>query len=315
MKLLSFLLPLFLCSCITLNMFEDRKPALEEYTVRGIGQSKIALISVSGAISNKGVKGFVTNEPGMVQSLISQLRLAANDPEVRAVMIKVNSPGGTVTASDVMYHEIMRFKEATKKRVYVMAMDQALSGGYYLALAADEIYAHPTSLVGSVGVIFMSPKVYGLMDKIGVDFQIYKSGKNKDIGSPFRKASKEENQVFQKMIDITAERFWGLVEKNRKISKSNMKMIKTARIFDPESAKKMGMIDGIMYLEKAVEKAARQMGILNSYRVVSYRHSQEFNDNLYNTRGVVNPSLNPLPKLKAPLSGLLYMDPAFIFSE
>ena len=193
MKLLSFLLPLFLCSCITLNMFEDRKPALEEYTVRGIGQSKIALISVSGAISNKGVKGFVTNEPGMVQSLISQLRLAANDPEVRAVMIKVNSPGGTVTASDVMYHEIMRFKEATKKRVYVMAMDQVLSGGYYLALAADEIYAHPTSLVGSVGVIFMSPKVYGLMDKIGVDFQIYKSGKNKDIGSPFRKASKEEN--------------------------------------------------------------------------------------------------------------------------
>ena len=85
-----------------------------------------------------------------------------------------------------------------------------------------------------------------------------------------------------------------------------MKLIKTARIFDPESAKKLGMIDGIMYLEKAVEKAARQMGILNSYRVVSYRHSKEFNDNLYNTRGVVNPNFNPLPKLKLPLSGLLY---------
>ena len=90
----------------------------------------------------KVLKVFVTNEPGMVQSLISQLRLAANDPEVKAVMIKVNSPGGTVTASDVMYHEIMRFKEATGKRVYVMAMDQALSGGYYLALAADQIYRH-----------------------------------------------------------------------------------------------------------------------------------------------------------------------------
>lgn len=315
MKVLSFLLPLFLCSCITLNMFEDRKPSLEEYSVRGFGRSKIALISVNGAISNKSVKGFITNEPGMVQSLISQLRLAAKDPEVRAVMIKVNSPGGTVTASDVMYHEIMRFKEATKKRVYIMAMDQALSGGYYIALAGDEIYAHPTSMLGSVGVVFMSPKLYGLMDKLGVNFQIYKSGKNKDIGSPFRKATKEEDKVFQNMIDITAERFWGLVEKNREISKDDMKVIKTARIFDSKAAKKLGMIDGIMYLEKAIEKAARQMGILNSYRVVAYRHSQEFNDNLYNTRGVANPSLSPLPRLKAPLSGLLYMDPAFIFTE
>ena len=315
MKFLSILLPFFLCSCITLNLFEDRKPALEEFTVKGAGKSKIALISINGTISNKSAKNLLAAEPGMVQSLISQLRLAARDPAVRGVMIKVNSPGGTVTSSDIMYHEIMRFKEMTKKRVYIMAMDQALSGGYYIALAGDQIYAHPTSMLGSVGVVFMSPKFYGLMDKLGVDFQIYKSGRNKDIGSPFRKATKEENGIFQAMIDSAAERFWGLVEKNRDVSQVDMKTIKTARIFDADTAKRMKMIDGVMYLEKAVEKAARQLDILNSYRVVAYRYSREYNDNLYSDRGVRATNLNPLPKLKTPPSGLLYMDPAFIFTK
>ena len=90
----------------------------------------------------------------MIQSLISQLQLAARDPAVRGVMIKVNSPGGTVTSSDIMYHEIMRFKEMTKKEVYIMAMDQALSGGYYIALAGDQIYAHPTSIAWILSTLF-----------------------------------------------------------------------------------------------------------------------------------------------------------------
>ena len=117
MKLLPILCSLFMCSCITLNLFEDRKPALEEYTVRGNGVNKIALISINGTITNNNIKGFLSSQPGMVQSFISQLRLAANDPMVKAVVIKVNSPGGTVTSSDIMYHEIQRFKEVTKKRV------------------------------------------------------------------------------------------------------------------------------------------------------------------------------------------------------
>ena len=220
------------------------------------------------------VKRLFMTAPGMVQSLISQLRLAAKDPQVRAVIIKVNSPGGTVTASDIMYHEIKRFRELTNKRVIVMGMDQVLSGGYYISLAADKIYSHPTSLIGSVGVVFMSPKIYGLLDKIGVDFKLYKSGRNKDIGSPFRKATKEEDKVFQDMINASARRFWGLVTKNRKISDKKMELVKTARVFDPKTAKDLGLIDGIMYLEEAVEKTARQSGIIKNYRVVTYRHSK-----------------------------------------
>ena len=258
MNLLVMFFSIFMSSCLTLNLFEDRNPSLTEYTVKGSGINKIALINISGSIENKSKKDMFTNSPGKVQSLVSQLRLAANDPLVRAVFIKLDSPGGSVTASDIMYHEIQRFKKLTNKRVVVMGMDRILSGGYYMALAADRIYTHPTTMVGSVGVVFMSPKVYGLLDKVGVDYQVYKSGRNKDIGSPFRKATKEEDEVFQNMIDSSAKRFWSLVKTNRKISEDNMKLVKTARIFDPQDAKTMGLIDGVMYLDEAIAKTAKE---------------------------------------------------------
>ena len=106
--------------------------------------------------------------PSQVQEVVSRLRRAEKDEEVKAVLLEINSPGGSITASDILYHEIMDFKERTGARVVAALMDVAASGGYYIALPADRIIAHPTTITGSVGVILVQPKVTGLMDKLGL---------------------------------------------------------------------------------------------------------------------------------------------------
>ena len=142
---------------------------------------------------------------------------------MKAILLKVASPGGTVTASDLLYHEIMAFKERKKIKIIVMMMSTAASGGYYVSLPADVIYAHPTTITGSIGVIFMRPTVTTLMDKIGVTVEINKTGKNKDMGSPYRTASPDEKEMFSGLIDKMGKRFLTLVSQHRKIDQSQLR--------------------------------------------------------------------------------------------
>jgi protease-4 len=127
----------------------------------------------------------------MVQEFVSQLRLAEKDKKIKALLLKIDSPGGSVIASDIVYNEILAFKKRTGAKVVVAMMGVAASGGYYISLPADTIVAHPATITGSIGVIFFRPKVTGLMGKIGVGVEVNKSGKNKDIGSPFRQTTAE----------------------------------------------------------------------------------------------------------------------------
>ena len=236
------------CSIPRIKLFTDAADPLKEYTLEGSGSEKILLISVQGTISDMPQKGLVRSMPSMVQQIVSQLKKAEKDNRIRAVLFKINSPGGTIVASDVLYHEISSYQDKTGAKIVVSMMDVAASGAYYISLPADMIMAHPTTITGSVGVIFLRPKVRALMDKIGLGVDVIKFGKNKDMGSPFRDSTEEEQKIMQKAVNDFGERFIRLVQKHRKLQEQAMGEVSTARVLTADEALKWGLVDKIGYL-------------------------------------------------------------------
>jgi len=270
------------CQAPKIRLFPSAADPLEEYTLAGTEKGKVLVISIRGTISDAPKRRFLCTRPSMVQEVVSQLRKAEEDPEVRAVILKVNSPGGSVTASDILYNEILTFKQKTKAKVVVAMMSVAASGGYYISLPADYILAHPTSVTGSVGVLFLRPDVAGLMDKIGVGVEVSKTGRNKDMGSPFRKATAEEKQIIEDLIDQLGKRFLDRIAEHRQIDTDNLKAISTARIFLADDALKLGMVDSIGYLAEAVNQAKKLAGLPQDAKIVVYRRTEYPDANLYN---------------------------------
>jgi protease-4 len=214
---------------------------------------------------------------------VSQLRKAEKSKEIKAVILKIDSPGGSVTASDMLYHEIVKFKERSGAKIIAVFMGVAASGGYYIALPADFILAHPTSISGSIGVVFLRPNVSRLMGRIGLEIDVDKSGKNKDMGSPFRKATGEEQEIVQNLIDDLARRFLDLVVVHRKLTEDARADISSARIYIAGDALRLGLVDQIGYLDDAILKAAGLAGMEEDTKVVVYRRTEFHDDNLYNT--------------------------------
>lgn len=282
--IIAVVIVLFLVGCQStkIRLFPSAADPLEEFTLEGKEKGKVLVISIRGTISDNPKKRFLSTRPSMVQEVVSQLRKAEQDPEVRAVILKVNSPGGSVTASDILYHEIMAFKQKTKAKVVVAMMNVAASGGYYISLPADYILAHPTSVTGSVGVLFLRPDVAGLMDKIGVGVEVSKTGHNKDMGSPFRPATNEEKQIIQDLIDRLGNRFLDRIAEHRKIDTDTLTAISTARIFLADDALKLGMVDSIGYLNDAVSEAKKLADLPQDAKIVVYRRTEYPDDNLYN---------------------------------
>ena len=189
------------CSAPRLNILDTTPNPLQEYTLEGTGKDKILIIPVNGMISDSPKQDLFMTKPSLVEQVVVQLNKARSDSQIKAVLLKVNSSGGTITASDLLYHEIASYKAKTGNKIAVIMMDLAASGAYYISLPADMIMAHPTTITGSVGVIFMRPKAVGLMNKIGLGVEINKYGKNKDMGSPFRESNDEEKALMQNTVD------------------------------------------------------------------------------------------------------------------
>lgn len=271
------------CGTAKFSLFPDASDPLAEYTLQGSGRDRILVVPVQGTIADTPKKGFVHSRPSQVQEVVSRLRKAEKDDKVKAVILQVNSPGGTVTASDMLYHEINRFRERTGRPVVAAMMGTATSGAYYISLPADYIMAHPTTVTGSTGVIFLRPKVGGLIEKIGIDVEVAKSGRLKDMGSPFRPDTEEEREILQEMIDEFARRFLDLVATHRKPGDAAMAEISTARVFLAGDALKLGMIDGIGYLDDALARARELASLEEDARVVVYRRHESPDDTLYNT--------------------------------
>lgn len=289
---------LLVCSgCIKpkITLFPDSTEPLKERTLQGKGKEKILIIPISGFISDNPKGLPLARRQSVVQEVTAHLNKAKKDKNVKAVILKIDSPGGSVTASDLLYHELTQFKEKSGDKVVAVMMGVAASGGYYISLPADFVLAHPTTVTGSVGVVFLRPNVSGLMNKIGVEIETDKSGKNKDMGSPFRKATKEEEQMMQGLIDDMAGRFLGLVEKHRRLSPEAKANIATARVYGADEALRIGLVDQVGYLDDAIRKAANLAGIPEDSKVVVYRRTKFPDDNLYNSS--TNKSETPEIKL------------------
>ena len=270
------------CAAPKLKLFQDGTEPLKESTLQGKAKEKILLIPIRGVISDAPRKEFLRPRPSIVQEIVSQLQLAEKDKNIRAILLKVNSPGGTATASDILYKELLAYKNRKKAKIIVVMMDVAASGGYYLSLPADHIVAHPTTITGSVGAVFIYPKLNGLMDKIGLKVEVSKSGKNKDMGSPFRETTSEERELLQQLTDTIGKRFLNLVVQHRNLDSNVIDTVATARVFTAKEALDLGLIDEIGYLTDGIRKAKTLAGLPEDTKVVVYRRSKYPDDNLYN---------------------------------
>jgi protease-4 len=287
--IVSMLTLLFLvagCGGLKINIgTESRKEPLKEFTLEGKEKGKVLIVPIRGFLSDSPRKGFLRERASIVEEVVSQLRMAEKDEEIRAVLLEINSPGGSTTASDILYHEIVAFKERTKTKIVAALMDVATSGGYYIALPADRVVAHPTTITGSVGVIFVVPKVNGLMNKLGLAVEVNKSGSEKDIGSPFRPSTPEEQRILQELTDNLGKRFLSLVAKHRPIDSKDLINVSTARIYLAQEAMQLKLIDNIGYLNNALSEAKALAGLSKEAKIVVYRRSEYPNDNIYNTSG------------------------------
>jgi len=266
-----------------ITLFPDGTEPLKEYVLQGTEKEKILIIPINGFISDSHRDLPFHRKSSMVQEIVSQLNLAAKDKDLKAVILKIDSPGGTVTASDMLYHEIIRFRQRSGARVVAITMGVAASGGYYIALPADYIFAHPTSITGSIGVVFLRPNVSGLMSKIGLEMGIEKSGKNKDMGSPFRRPTEEEQEIVQDLIDDLAGRFLTLVVSHRKLDDQARTSISSARIYTAPDALRLGLVDQIGYMDDAIRKTTSIAGLSEGARVIVYRRTEYPDDNVYGT--------------------------------
>ena len=309
------------CSAPRVNIFDTTPDPLREFTLEGKGKEKILIIPVQGMITDSPQEGLFSAKPSLVEQVVVQLNKAQSDPQIKAILLKVNSSGGTITASDLLYHEISSYKAKTGNKVSVAMMDVAASGAYYISLPADVIVAHPTTLTGSVGVIFMRPKALGLMSKIGLGVEVNKSGKNKDMGSPFRDSSDEEKLLMQNTVDKFAERFIALVQKHRKLDPQALEKVSTARIFLADEALQLKLIDKIGYLDDAVKETRKLAGLPEDARVVVYRRKSVPEDSYYNTSGATTQSVHlsavhiELPDILKARAGFYYLWPGAINFE
>ena len=242
---------------------------------------KIAVIDVDGMMINSSKKGLFSTGENPVSLFIEKLDKAQKDRRVKALVLRLNSPGGTVAASDVMYHALKEFKKNSHKPVVAAMLDVTASGAYYLACASDKIIAQPTTITGSIGTIFQTVSFAGTMEKLGIKSQTIKSGKLKSIGSPLHDMNEDERLVLQQIIDHFYNNFLDVVLQGRPdLTRERLKELADGRVFTADQALKTGLIDEIGYLTDAVNQAKKLAGIKRA-NVIIYQRPFDYMPNLY----------------------------------
>jgi len=247
---------------------EDEAPFMQETWSAGNGDVKVVRIPVEGLIMLGETSRWTG---GNADTVLRSIRRATHDKEVKGLILEINSGGGGITASDVLYHALKRFKAADENRVIVSLMgDTAASGAYYIALASDYILAHPTTLTGSIGVILQSYNIKELAQKVGISDVTIKSGENKDMLNPFQDLHPEQREMLQGVIAAMHKQFVSLVAENRKLTEDVVAPLADGRVFVARDALKHGLIDGIGYGEDAREKIAELLEAQDGVKVYRY---------------------------------------------
>lgn len=214
---------------------------------------KVAILPITGLIADS-------------EGTIEQLKKFAKDDSVKAIVLRINSPGGGVGPSQEIHEEVRKLKG---KKIVVASMGAvAASGGYYISCAAEKIFANPGTITGSIGVIMQFVSVKDLIEKIGLKGMVVKSGPFKDMGSPVRDMKPEERELLQGVVENVHLQFVSAVSEGRKLDRDKVLKIADGRIFSGEQAKELGLVDALGNLEDAVAEAGKMAGIEGEPRVL-----------------------------------------------
>lgn len=288
------------CAFVNVTLTPAAKQ-LEEELIEGEGRPKLLLLDLDGMISFKEKsEGLLRTKPSAVAFFREALRKAEGDAAVAGVIVRINSPGGSVAASDTIYHDLVRFREKRKVPVYAYIMEVGASGGYYVAAAADRIIASPASVTGSIGVLAMKLNADGLFSKIGVVSETYTSGPKKDFWSPFRPSSPEEQKMLQGIIDGLFARFIAVVHASRQkqLSEQEIRALADGRIMTAGQARAAGLIDETAYLDETIEAMKKALKIEQA-RVVMYTRPGDFASTIYSGMPVPGPQVINLVSINA----------------
>jgi protease-4 len=220
-----------------------------------LADEQIALVRIEGVILDS-------------KEIIDEISRFEETPSVKAIVLRIDSPGGAVAPSQEIYHQIKRIRTESQKKVVVSMGTVAASGGYYIASASDRIVANPGTLTGSIGVIMEMANVAGLLEKVGVESVVIKSGEHKDMGSPFRKMGSEEKAILQNVLDDVHDQFIEAVSEGRGIGLDQVRHLADGRIFTGRQAVKLGLVDELGGLDDAIRLTADLVGIKGKPKVV-----------------------------------------------
>ena len=230
---------------------------------------KIALVKIEGIILDS-------------REIIEELKEYNSNESVKAILLRIDSPGGAVAPSQEIYEEVKKIRDEGKKKIVTSMGSVAASGGYYIASVSDKIVANPGSITGSIGVIMELANVSGLMKKVGVESVIIKSGKYKDIGSVFRTMTKEERDLLQGLMDDVHDQFIEAVAVGRDIEKEQLIPIADGRVFTGRQAKELGLVDEIGNMQDAIRLAADMVGIVGEPSILEKKKRFSFTDIIRN---------------------------------
>jgi len=264
------------------------------------GGAKVAVVEVEGIIGGDAGRGLDTD--GVIR-LLGEYR---DDPAVRAVVLRINSPGGVVAPTQEIFTAVRRLREA-KKPVVASLGSVAASGGYYVAVAADRIYASPGTLTGSIGVVMQLANIEGLLKKVGVEYVVVKAGAYKDVGNMARAMTPEERRILQSLLDDVYDQFITAVAEGRGLDPQAVRGFAEGRIYSGRQAQSLKMVDDLGGLEDAIEAAAKMAGLPAKPKVIYPRRRFSLRELLRNELGL-GPVTRILPSLET-LRTPLYLMP------
>ncbi len=300
-----FVLGLYFASILSMpemTSFETPRNKFVEEMVDGnyFSSNKIAVIDVKGIILNADEAFYqIANSARICE----QLEQAGRDPKVKAVILRLDTPGGEVTAADMIHHKIIQLRDKNVKVIACME-SMAASGGYYISVACDYIIAHRLTTTGSIGVIIETMNYQKLFNKVGLQAEVYKSGEMKDMLSGARPRTEAEKQLVQDLIMEIYNEFAVIVAEGRKTKDITLEKIKTTeigdgRIFSGQKAKELGLVDDIGFFEDAVSKANEMGGLNGDFKVVIYKRVLTLADLFMGAKGPENKVKIEVPGMKS----------------
>lgn len=261
-------------------------------------------LGLSGKMAKSDKIAIINIESIITQSrnTVRQIKKYGDDKSIKAIVLRIDSPGGGVAPSQEIYSEILKVRKNSNKIVVTSMGNIAASGGYYIACASDKIVANPGTLTGSIGVIMTFSNIEELMKKIGLKTEVIKSGEFKDIGSPMREFTEKERKLLQGVIDDVYDQFVTVVADGRSLDVQKVKELSDGRIFTGRQALEIGLVDKLGSLEEAIKLAAELVGIEGKPKIVSEKKERNLLFKL-----LENKVLSYLPNQLHTIHGLQYL--------